>query len=422
MKKNYSRSLPKEKNPLKKDTFKVYRSNSHAHYKDISNYNYEHRIRLDPSGEKSTTDIRYLFPINQVQDCTLKENYLSDFINNKETAFEKADKQSKITSQIKKQNYQTLLERDKFIEKLCHNKNKELKSELDERKNQIKKALTRIINDALLFAKKNNPIRSMLPENINEIVEEAKKKSKEMSLSLSMSNLSRISSLRNETKRKKKNEFLSLLGVDLDNLSINNVNFDIDKVWNFVNKLAKGRNVEEILRCKVVNAIMSMTEKKASEQARIIYEKLDIYNKFMEKKRNLKKEKQEREEEEKNEELLKNNPKEFIRLKMIRSMSQPKYLKKEEIHKMKNKRDGIINLKTKKLKKSGSATVFNESHKNVVRLHSYNDVNQILYFINNSKRGSQSKCYKKHFTNIQMTKSMDMNLLKMIKKNAIKYQ
>ena len=140
----------------------------------------------------------------------------------------------------------------------------------------------------------------------------------------------------------------------------------------------------------------------------------------MENKRNIKKERKRRRKN--NEELLKNNPKEFIRLKMIRSMSQPKYLKKEEMHKKKNKRDGIINLKTKKLKKSGSATVFNESHKNVVRLNSYNDVNQILNFINNSKRGSQSKYYKKHFTNIQMTKSMDINLLKMIKNNAIKCQ
>ena len=48
----------------------------------------------------------------------------------------------------------------------------------------------------------------MLPDNINEIVEEAKKKGKDMSLSLSMSNLSRVSSLKDESKRKKMNFYL----------------------------------------------------------------------------------------------------------------------------------------------------------------------------------------------------------------------
>jgi hypothetical protein len=224
MKKNYSKSVPKEINVQKKDIFKTYHSNSLIHYKDISSYNYEHRIRLDPSGEKKTTELRCLFPISLVRDCSIKSDYLSESKNNKETAFEKADIQSKITSHIKKQNYQNLLEKNKYIEQLCHNKNKEIKSELDERKNELKKALTRIITDALIFSKKNNPIKAMLPDNINEIVEEAKKKTKDMSLSLSMSNLSRVSSLKGESKRKK-NEFLSLLGVDLDNLSINNVNY-----------------------------------------------------------------------------------------------------------------------------------------------------------------------------------------------------
>jgi hypothetical protein len=113
-----------------------------------------------------------------VRDCSIKSDYLSESKNNKETAFEKADIQSKITSHIKKQNYQNLLEKNKYIEQLCHNKNKELKSELDERKNELKKALTRIITDALIFSKKNNPIKAMLPDNINEIVEEAKKRQK----------------------------------------------------------------------------------------------------------------------------------------------------------------------------------------------------------------------------------------------------
>ena len=102
MKKNYSKSVPKEINDQKKDIFKTYHSNSLIHYKDISSYNYEHRIRLDPSGEKKTTELRCLFPISLVRDCSIKSDYLSESKNNKETAFEKADIQSKITSHINK--------------------------------------------------------------------------------------------------------------------------------------------------------------------------------------------------------------------------------------------------------------------------------------------------------------------------------
>jgi hypothetical protein len=62
MKKNYSKSLPKEINVQKNDIFRAYHSNSLIHYKDISSYNYEHRIRLDPSGEKKNYRIALPFP------------------------------------------------------------------------------------------------------------------------------------------------------------------------------------------------------------------------------------------------------------------------------------------------------------------------------------------------------------------------
>ena len=59
----------------------------------------------------------------------------------------------------------------------------------------MKEKLTRIINDALLFSKKNNPVKSMLPENINEIVEKFRKQSNEVNMSLNISNLSKITSI-----------------------------------------------------------------------------------------------------------------------------------------------------------------------------------------------------------------------------------
>ena len=421
-------SNAKEKNTQKRDIFKRCHSNSQNHYKNISDYNYEHRIKLDPEGESKTLDTRYQFPLNHVQNKLIKSDYLTQRkfnknINNK-SAFEKADIQSKINLYTKKQKYQTLLKKDKNIENLCYIKNKEIKSQLDNRKIKLKNELTRIINDALLFSKKNNPVKSMLPSNINEIVENFKKQNKEVNVSLNVTNLSKISNLGDS--KPKKNEFLSLLGVDLENLTVDHVNIDIDKAWNFVLKWSKGRNIEDILRIKVVNAIMGLTEKKASEKARSIYEKMEIYKKYLEQKENEEKKKKQKEEEEKYEYLRKNNPNELIKQRMMKSLSQPRLFDLDE-DKNKNKNKNLKKIqslknkiKKKKMHKSESAT-FTTDYKNIIRYNSYKDVNEIINFINNSKKDSQSKVCKPHFMNIKMTKNMDSNLQKMIELNQIKF-
>lgn len=55
--------IPKEINIQKKDICKTYRSNSQFHYKDISNFNYEDRIRLNPLGESKNFELRNHFPL-----------------------------------------------------------------------------------------------------------------------------------------------------------------------------------------------------------------------------------------------------------------------------------------------------------------------------------------------------------------------
>ena len=321
MNENTSKSIPKELNFQKKDILKKFLSNSQFHYKDISNFNYEHRIRLNPLGESKTMELRNDFPLNHIQDSTIKKDYLSEINSDGyQTAFDKADIQAQIRNHIKKQKYQNLLEKDKHIENLCEIENKGIKAEIEKRKMKLKLQLTRIINDALLFSKKNNPVKSMLPENINEIVDQVKKQTQDMSFSLNVSNLSRISTTKG-TSKPKKNDFLKLLGVDLENLTVNHVNIDIDKAWKFIVKLAKGRKIEDILRLKVVNAIMTLTEKKASEKAKRIYERLEIYNKYMENKKLEEIKKKQKEEEEKYQEMVRKNPKEVIRLKMLKSIN-----------------------------------------------------------------------------------------------------
>jgi len=246
----------------------------------------------------------------------------------------------------------------------------------------------------------------MLPENINEIVEKAKKETLDMSLSLNISNVSKISSITGSNKPKKI-EFLSLIGVDVDNMKYNHINIDIDKAWKFIMKLSKGRNVEDILRYKVVNSIMSLTEKKASEKAKKIYEKLKIYKNYMNRKKQEEKIKKGIEDEKKYNELLKTNPKELIRQKMVKSLSQKKIFNKSQIR----------NKTNKKLIRSKSAIFTGQ--KKVSKLNSYRDCDKILNFIDSSNKNSQSKIYKEHFLNIQMTKDIDTHKENLMKKNEI---
>lgn len=416
MKENESKFLPKEVNTQKRDIFKFFRSNSQNHYRNISDYNYNHRIKLNPSGEVNTMDIREQFPISHLENSLIKSDYLSEKHSNKNSAFDNADIQSKITLQVKKQKYQTLLEKNKKLENLCKIKNNEIKSDLEKRKIKLKEKLTRIINDALLFSKKNNPVKSMLPENINEIVEKFRKQSNEVNMSLNISNLSKITSIGKGSKQTK-NEFLSMLGVDLENLAVDNVKVDINKAWDFILKISKGKKVEDILRFKVVNAIMSLTEQKASEKARKLYEKMEIFKKYKEQQKNEEIKRKQKEEDENYQKMVKNNPRGLIKQRMMKSLSQPQLFNQDE-NELKKKKNLKKQIKKKKMHRSESAT-FPVSQKKLIRLNAYKDVNKIINFIDYSKKESQSKVCKPHFMNIKIRKNADTNIQKMIKNNGI---
>ena len=129
-------------------------------------------------------------------------------------------------------------------------------------------------------------------------------------------------------QKKKKNEFLRLIGVDVENLSLNNINLDIDKAWNYILRWGKGRDVEEILRLKVVNAIMGLTEQNAAGKVRHINEKYKIYKQHKERQRQEMLKKKKEEEEKRLEELRKMDPRELIRGKMKESLGNKGNLKK----------------------------------------------------------------------------------------------
>ena len=279
--------------------------------------------------------------------------------------------------------------------------------------------LQRIIADALKFSKKNSAVRAMLPDNIDEIVTQARKETKDLSVSLSLSRVSRISRVSNlGYSLLEKNEFLNSLGVDLENFNTNNINIDIDKCWNYIGKIAKGRKIEDVLRFKVVNTIMRVTERKSSEKARKIYEKLEIYKKYMHAKKKEEK-RRKRLEDIKRENILKKNVEQYIKDRIRKSVAEKKIFLPENKSAF-NKKNKLK--KNKKMKRIGSAgNIITEREKKFTRLHSYNDVTKIINFIDSSKVDSQSKVCRNHFDNIQITKNMDRVKDILMDKNDIFY-
>ena len=100
---------------------------------------------------------------------------------------------------------------------------------------------------------------------------------------------------------------------------------------------------------------MNITEKKSAEKAKKIYEKLEIYKKYMKGKK-AQEMRIKRMEEEKRKKTLKMNTKEFIKQKMQQSLSQPKMFNKLELEEKKSKTKRDFRKRTiknsKKMKRS----------------------------------------------------------------------
>ena len=165
---------------------------------------------------------------------------------------------------------------------------------------------------------------------------------------------------------------------------------------------------------------MNLTEKKSAEKAKKIYEKLDIYKRYMagKKKEEMRKKKM---QELKKERESRVDIKEYIKQKMFKSLSEKKTFATDKTGKNKLYYDKNNNLKkNKKMKRSESTTnIVPESQKKFKRLNAYDDVTKIINFIDNSKSNSQSKVCRNHFANIQITKNMNKTLQKLARKNDI---
>ena len=422
---------PKEINSQKQSLFTSYRSNSLRYCKNKSSFNIQHRISFDHFGEKKKIDLRNQYPLSHVRNSFIKSATFTPKEKKMKTAFEKAEIQEAITKHATIQKHQNLLREEKKIKNICYQKNLIYKRNIQKRKENLKNELTRIIKDAIQFSKKNNAVRAMLPGNIDEIVDQVKKETQNLSINLSMSQVSRISRLSSNkfNSMLEKNDFLNSLGIDTENLNSNTINIDIDKCWNYIVKIAKGRNVADILRYKVVNTIMSMTEKKSAEKAKKIYEKLDIYKIYKENKR-----KQELRRKRNLELNGEEDIKKYIKQKMRKSVTEKKIFinekNKNDKKDKKDKNDKYGNYKKNNWRKNkqkkrsesvGNINPENDSQGKYMRFNSYDDVNKIISFIDKSRKNSRSRLYRNHFQNIQTTKDMDKTLKNLIIKNEVKF-
>jgi hypothetical protein len=308
--KNFPKNLKtQEINTQRRRIFRIYRSNSQSHLDYKTSNNFDRYINLHSFGENKKIDIRNQVPITHIRDSFIKSENNSQKNEIGKTAFEKASIEESIKTFSNKQKHPNILSKRKTIKNICKKENMTIKKNFERKKERIKIQLQRIISDTLKFSKKNSAVRAMLPDNIDDILSQVKKETKDASMSFNLSHISRISRVSSfGYSTLEKNEFLNSLGVDLENFNSNNINIDIDKCWNYVEKIAKGRKIEDVLRFKVVNTIMKVTEKKSSEKARKIYEKLEIYKKYMADKK--KKEKRRKKKKNANKKkFLKNNTK-----------------------------------------------------------------------------------------------------------------
>ena len=410
---------PQEINTQKRRIFNTYRSNSQTHLTHKTSNNYDRYINLLSYGEKKKIDLRDQIPSTHIKNTNIKSEQCTPANKNQETANEKALIEETIKTHLDKLNHQNLLSKDRMLKNILHQATMTSKKKIQSTKERLKMQLQRIITDALKFSKKNSAVRAMLPDNIDEIVTQARKETKDLSVSLSLSRVSRISRVSNlGYSLLEKNEFLNSLGVDLENFNTNNINIDIDKCWNYIGKIAKGRKIEDVLRFKVVNTIMRVTERKSSEKARKIYEKLEIYKKYMHAKKKEEK-RRKRLEDIKRENILKKNVEQYIKDRIRKSVAEKKIFLPENKSAF-NKKNKLK--KNKKMKRIGSAgNIITEREKKFTRLHSYNDVTKIINFIDSSKVDSQSKVCRNHFDNIQITKNMDRVKDILMDKNDIFY-
>lgn len=153
-------------------------------------------------------------------------------------AYEKAEIETAINNQIKSKKYQNIILKDREIKNYLHLENNEVKKDIAQQKMKLKEDLTKIIKDSISLAKNTY---------------------KTTNLSVDSRDVKKSSS------KQKNIDFLNSIGINIEpvNNRNNNININIDKTWNYVNKISKGKNnIDDLLRYKIVHNLMVIAGKK----------------------------------------------------------------------------------------------------------------------------------------------------------------
>ena len=382
-------------------------SNSIFSYKEISSRNYNHPIPLNNPVHDPPIYLQSNLKPHHINHHLIKSNSSIS-----PSAFHNADIHTQITSQLTKHKYQLLLQKEQNLEQLVNTRNKSIQNEIAQEKLSLKNELTQIIRDALLFSKKNNPMTSMLPNSINEIISKVKEDNKALNISVSSINLTQTSkaSIRSIQKYES-NAFLKALGIDLLNLHPDNININVDKAYEFISKWKTDRNVRQVIRYKVVNEIMSIAEKRASQKVEKINKKLKVI-KDKAREENIKRKRLKEEERYKQELLLSQTIDTASMMNRYYSTGQKMKTPVVEVrkkYKHKNANGG----------NSNNVKRYNPLSKTLVRYNSYKNLDKIISFINQSDSLKENVQVCKHFNNLNDNQDMNQIVKRLKRKNRL---
>lgn len=381
-------------------------SNSIFSYKEISSRNYNYPIPLNNPVQDPPIYLQSNLKPHHINHYLIKSNSNCSI---SPSAFHNADIHTQITSQLTKHKYQLLLQKEQNLEQLVNTRNKSIQNEIAQEKLSLKNELTQIIRDALLFSKKNNPMTSMLPNSINEIISKVKEDNKALNISVSSINLTQTSkaSIRSIQKYES-NAFLKALGIDLLNLHPDNININVDKAYEFISKWKTDRNVRQVIRYKVVNEIMSIAEKRASQKVEKINKKLKVI-KDKAREENIRRKRLKEEEKYKQELLLSQTIDTASMMHRYYSTGQKMKTPVVEVRK-KYKHNNVIRNNVKR---------YNPLSKTLVRYNSYKNLDKIISFINQSDSLKENVQVCKHFNNLNDNQDMNQVVKRLKRKNRL---
>lgn len=448
-------------------------SNNHYIYKDETKYEDKHKIFIDDGTEKNV----YLGPNKPIYHVT---NYSSKkHVNNKQenSAFEKAVKESEKNQNYHDYKFLKTENKRELIKEIVIERNKNIKEKLEIEKKTLQETLTRIIKDSLKFTKENNPIISMMPNKITNAINEVKEKKKIKNMDSNINNntnnystlgisfnLSQLSSNSSGHKKYESSAFLKALGLDLDNLSPDNIKINIDEAYEFIKKWKISRSdVNEIIRMKVVNEIMNVEERRSVQKMKKLNEKYENYIKYKRDKEineiNRQIAERERYNEENNNDSTieenQDNKKDQIDLDSITNTKNINVNLQNDNNKnisictigkitnnQSNSNMNLVNVNNKYLDKTLSKSKGkknknkSKSPKKIYKieakiesppvrkkrklvLNSYKSVDRIINIINKSEKLKSNENLCKHFRNIKYNKKIDDLTEKLLEQNKI---